>query len=399
MSFSDICNGSHRNNASEAKFLEYSPTFRLVLLYLLVASVSFVCLCSIAFFCRLYNRFRRKCRRHADRFDAYLLFLTCIELGPCFLILVFGVIALSSIQDSTARYAIFGFVYIRLLYMVLFTPLLINRFYSAKFPSKAKFALAIVIFPPKSKSTIVFIVWWMFALVLGTCGILLFFTGGGSSYPCLYVITNWERYVVLGVSYSVIGYCAILIIYIVNEKRFTGALQNERDIPDIHECSLEAVSIDVHWFSIEWGTTRVCLRAIIITYVTWLPLLIVLTVFDDKGIDSRESIEICGFVIAIIGFAVERPLLYFTDKRFSSSSVSDENSCATKSERDRQTGSEEVASKKSVCESAKVNSRHTVTTTAANRSSLKRSSSNDSECASSTSHLLQSSDGDEITPR
>lgn len=60
-----------------------------------------------------------------------------------------------------------------------------------------------------------------------------------------------ERYVVLSVSYSVIGYSAILIIYIVNEKRFTGALQNERDIRDIDEFSLESNSIDVHWFSIE----------------------------------------------------------------------------------------------------------------------------------------------------
>ena len=189
MTSSPFCNGSERTNTSGTGFADYNHFLRLFLPYLLVASCSFVCLCNAVFLFKL-----KACKSglKANRFDVYFILLSLVEWVNSFLTAFFAGLAIGNADSVTTRDAVSLFLFARLLTLIQFTPFLLNRFYSSKFPSQSKFALAFPLFPANSVSTKTFWIWWTLSLLFGmSAEVLVPILGNNAYYSCFYVINDW----------------------------------------------------------------------------------------------------------------------------------------------------------------------------------------------------------------
>ena len=199
---SAFCNGSQRINATIADFADYNATLRLLLPYFLLACSAFSVLWNFGVIIQFaIHRFRRI----PNKFDFFLFFTSFAELLSSTLIVTFAGIGSGFSRnysetdavkntdngDEVTPYIIVSvFAFFRLYAILVYSPILINRFYSAKFPSEREFSLAV----PREASPNGSFRFWVGNLVALSGAIALAVKGGDVSqnmYSCFYIMTKW----------------------------------------------------------------------------------------------------------------------------------------------------------------------------------------------------------------
>ncbi|XP_065841280.1 uncharacterized protein [Oscarella lobularis] len=317
---SAFCNGSQRINATIADFADYNATLRLLLPYFLLACSAFSVLWNFGVIIQFaIHRFRRI----PNKFDFFLFFTSFAELLSSTPIVTFAGIGSGFSRnysetdavkntdngDEITPYIIVSvFAFFRLYAILVYSPILINRFYSAKFPSEREFSLAV----PREASPNGSFRFWVGNLVALSGAIALAVKGGDVSqnmYSCFYIMTKWPKCVLIVASYTIIVPSVLLLLFILKARiripRTVLLCQEERN----ESCA------NVDWFALEWGLTRMFVTVISVLYITWMPLLVVLTIYDDQAIAKHESIVLIALIIASLGLLTS-PLLRITAQRY-----------------------------------------------------------------------------------
>ncbi|XP_065840456.1 uncharacterized protein [Oscarella lobularis] len=336
-----LCNGSQELNTTNSSFVMYSPLFRRLMPFLLTASAAFVLVFCLALLLQLKSHFSSQSKRTSIS-DVYLFLLATVGLMSSIFIGASAITALVTAPESnfpasknydssaTPRASVSAFVSFRLVtIVVVYTFVLVKRFSSAKFSSQLEHAFSRPDQPLNGENVhrsfvckrclMVFGYALVPFVLFGGAIALDFVAGGDNQFSCFFIIGKWQRYVVICLSYPSIGLGAVLLLYIFNARRkppgsILPAVRGKKWM-DVDFFEIHSNMHQVDFFNSEWKLNRMFLTVVMTSYVTWIPLLVVLTVYDDQDAVTHETIEIIAIVFACLGYLAE-PLLYATTPRY-----------------------------------------------------------------------------------
>ncbi|XP_065844338.1 uncharacterized protein [Oscarella lobularis] len=206
----------------------------------------------------------------------------------------------------------------RLITLGFYSLVLLNRFYSAKLQLLEKFSLSIPVFPLQNVAARARLLKALFHIAAHGLGAVFFPTS--KTYSCLYIINKWRRYVVCIVSWVLIGPGVLMLLYVMKAHTkisYQGRVLNEeRKDWTSFDCPPKSVGeTNTNWFAKDWRLTRVFVTKIIVLYATWMPFLVVLTIYGDLEICKHETLVLIGLIIVIFGSFVQ-PFVSITSSRY-----------------------------------------------------------------------------------